>query len=67
MVIYHYHGRLFLFAAYPSEEHARRRLDHPDLDRFRAHIATLVVTDENGRSITETMDEAFVFGMFKDE
>jgi L-rhamnose mutarotase len=65
MAIYHYRGRLFMFAVAPSETHWDRSLADRALARWHAHIATMMVTDTDGRSVVEDMDEAFVFGMFK--
>jgi len=64
MVIYHYHGRLFMFAVAPSEAHWNRSLQHPMLAKWHAYMATMMITDGDGRSIVEDLDEAFVFGMF---
>lgn len=64
MVIYHYQGRLFLFATAPSQEHWQRSRDDPRLEKWSTFMATMMVTDDAGKSIVESMDEAFVFGQF---
>lgn len=65
MVIYHYHGRLFLFATAPSKKHMDRSHEGPVAKKWLEYMATLMVTDDQGKSITEEMEEAFAFGAFK--
>lgn len=65
MVIYHYHGRLFLYAAAPSREHLDRSHEGPVARRWLEYMATMMITDDEGKSVMEEMDEAFVFGAFK--
>lgn len=66
MVIHHYQGRLFLFAVAPTKDHLDRHRG-PAMDKFRQYMATLMVTGEDGRTISEPMDEAFVFGLFRSD
>jgi len=65
MIIYHYQGRLFLYATAPSKEHLDRSHEGPVARKWLEYMATLMITDENGKSIMEEMDEAFVFGAIK--
>jgi L-rhamnose mutarotase len=65
MVIYHYHGRLFLYATAPSKEHLDRSHESPVAQRWLEYMATMMVTDDQGKSIMEEMEEAFTFGAFK--
>ena len=64
MAIYHYQGRLFLHAVAPTEtalqdSHAGQRAQE-----WLKYMATMMVTDESGKSIVEEMDTAFLFGDF---
>lgn len=64
MVIHHYEGRLFLFATAPSEQHMERS-HPPDIGaKWHAYMATLMVTDAEGETIVEDLEQAFQFGMF---
>ena len=67
MVIYHYHDRLFLYVTAPSQEHMARSHRGPTADRWAAYMATVMETDEEGKSIVEELEEAFAFGSFKTE
>jgi len=67
MVIYHYHDRLFLYVTAPSQEHMERSHRGPIADRWAAYMATMMETDEEGKSIVEELEEAFAFGSFKKE
>ena len=64
MVIYHYHGRLFLYATAPSKEHLDLSHEGPVAKRWLEYMATMMITDDEGKSVMEEMDEAFVFGAF---
>ncbi len=65
MIIYHYHGRLFLFATAASKEHLDRSHEGPVAERWLKYMATMMVTDDEGKSVMEEMEEAFAFGAFK--
>ena len=65
MVIYHYQGRLFLYATAPSQEHFKRSLQGPANERWEAYMATMMETDEEGKMIVEEMEQAFAFGELK--
>ena len=67
MIIYHHQGRLFLYATAPSKEHLDRSHEGPVAQRWLEYMATMMVTDDEGKSIMEEMEEAFVFGAFKTE
>ena len=41
MVIYHYHGRLFLYATAPSKEHLDRSHESPVAQRWLEYMATI--------------------------
>ena len=64
MLIYHFEGRLFLYATAPSEEHMKR--SHPPgvAEKWSAYMATMMVCDEGGQAIVETLEPAFLFGRF---
>ena len=67
MVIYHYHDRLFLYATAPSREHMERSYEGPAAERWAAYMATMMETDEEGKSIVEDLEQAFAFGAFATE
>ena len=64
MLIYHFEGQLFLYATAPSEEHMKR--SHPPgvAEKWSAYMATMMVCDEGGQAIVETLEPAFLFGRF---
>ena len=64
MIIYHHHGRLFLFATAPSKEHLDRSHEGPVAVRWLEFMATMMVTDDRGKSVVDEMDQAFAFGEF---
>ena len=64
MAIYRYGDRLFLHAVAPTEADWDKSREHPDLARWHAYMATMMVTDEEGHSIVEDLEEAFRFGDF---
>ena len=66
MVIYYYEDRLFLYMTAPSEEHFERSHRGAVADRWAAYMATLMITDDEGKSVVEELEQAFVFGEFKD-
>ena len=65
MVIYYYEDRLFLYLTAPTREHFERSHEGEVADRWAAYMATMMVTDEEGKSIMEELEEAFSFGDFK--
>ena len=52
------------YATAPSEEHMKR--SHPPgvAEKWSAHMATMMVCDESGKAIVETLEPAFLFGRF---
>jgi L-rhamnose mutarotase len=67
MAIYSYQDRLFLHAVAPSREHFARSQEGGEVARWHAYMATLMVTDQSGKTIVEELEEAFSFGMFRGE
>jgi L-rhamnose mutarotase len=65
MVIYYYEDRLFLYMTAPTEEHFLRSHRGEVADRWAEYMATLMVTDDEGKSVVEDLEEAFAFGEFK--
>lgn len=65
IVIHHYHDRLYMYATAPSREHFERVHAGADAQRWLCYMATMMETDEQGKSIIEQMDLAFSFGAFK--
>jgi L-rhamnose mutarotase len=66
MAIYLRGDRLFLHGVAPSREHWDRMREYPGLPKWHAYMATLMVTDEDGHTKVEELEEAFVFGIFAD-
>jgi L-rhamnose mutarotase len=64
MVIYHHEGRLFLFATAPSRAHLERSHQGPVAQRWAEYMATMLETDDQGRSVVEKLEPAFAFGAF---
>ena len=64
MLIYHFEGRLFLYATAPSEEHMQR--SHPPgvAEKWSAYMASMMICDESGQAIVEDLEPAFLFGQF---
>src|SRR5438093_707348 len=65
MAIYRDGGRLFLFAAAPSEAHWQRSRQDPILARWDAGMAELLETDTQGRLAFTVLPKAFGFGEFQ--
>ena len=65
MAIYRLGERLFLYAAAPTQADWEKSRQHPDLDRWLQYMATLMVTDDEGQTVVEELEEAFLFGMFR--
>ena len=64
MAIYLRGDRLFLHGVAPSREDWDRMRESPGLPKWHAFMATLMVTDGEGSTIVEELNEAFVFGIF---
>lgn len=64
MAIYHHEGHLFLHAVAPSETAMQDSHAGDKAQEWMAYMATLLETDESGKSIVEDMDPAFLFGIF---
>lgn len=67
MVIHHYQDRLFLFATAPSQEAMERSHVGEAMVRWQAYMATLMITGEDGKTIVDPLEQAFVFGDFSDK
>ena len=64
MIIYEYENRLFLHAEAPSREQFERSQTGEHVARWHAFMATLMETDDEGESIVEDLQVAFVFGKY---
>ena len=67
MVIYYHHDQLFLYATAPSQEHLERSYQGPVAERWAKYMATMMETDEEGKTIVEDLEQAFAFGAFATE
>ena len=67
MVIHHHEERLYLYMTAPTEEHFNQSHTGKIADRWLAYIATLMITDDEGKTIMDEMDMAFAFGRYKEE
>ena len=67
MVIYHYRDRLFLYVTAPSLEHLTRSQQGAVAERWEKYMATMMETDEEGKTIVENLEQAFAFGVFATE
>ena len=67
MVIYHYHDRLFLYATAPTREDFERSHEEPVAQKWLEYMATMMVTDDQGKSVVEKLEQVFVFGEFPRE
>ena len=65
MVIYYYEDRLFLYMTAPTRDHFERSHRGEVADRWAEYMATMMVTDDEGESVVEELEEAFAFGEFK--
>ena len=66
MVIFRYGDRLFLYATAPSKEQFEQaEFANPRAQEWQEFMATMMITDESGKTIVEEMDIAFSFGAFK--
>ena len=66
MIIHHFEERLYLYMTAPSEEHFERSHTGEIADKWLEYMATMMITDEDGNTILDEMDTAFVFGSYKD-
>lgn len=67
MAIYHHEGRLFLHAVYPSKERAGTKQTPANAEagaRWSKYMASLMDCHEDGTAIVETLEPAFLFGLF---
>lgn len=67
MVIYRHGDRLFLYATAPSRQHFERSHQGDVARRWAEYMATMMVTDGEGKSIVEELEQAFAFGDFCEE
>lgn len=65
MAIYHEAGRLFVFAAAPSEAHWQRSREEPALARWDAAMTQFLEAAEPGKIAFHTPKKVFGFGQFK--
>ena len=66
MIIHHFEERLYLYMTAPSKEHFERSHTGKIADKWLEYMATMMITDEDGKTILDEMDTAFVFGSYKD-
>ena len=66
MVIHYYQDRLFLFATAPSEEAMKRSHGGEAMVRWQAYMATLMITGDDGKTVVDSLETAFVFGDFSE-
>ena len=59
MAIYRCGDRLFLHAVAPTKADWEKSRQHPKLDRWHKYMATLMITDEEGKTVVEELEEAF--------
>ena len=67
MVIHHHQERLYLYMTAPPEEHFIRSHTGEVAARWMEYMATMMLTDAEGKTITEEMDMAFAFGRYQQE
>ncbi len=67
MIIHHFDDRLYLYMTAPSEAHFERSHTGEVADKWLEYMATMMVTDVEGKTILDEMDTSFVFGSYKDE
>jgi L-rhamnose mutarotase len=65
MAIYHEAGRLFVFAAAPSEAHWQRSRQAPALARWDALMTQYLEAAEPGKIAFSAPQKVFGFGQFK--
>ena len=64
MVIHYYKDRLFLFATAPSQKAMEQSHAGEVMRHWQAYMATLMVTDAEGKTLVDPLETAFVFGDF---
>ena len=64
MAIYRFGDRLFLHAMAPTEVDWDKSRQHPVLEQWHKYMATLMITDEEGQTVVEELEETFRFGEF---
>ena len=67
MVIHHHEEHLYLYMTAPTEEHYNQSHTEKIADRWLAYMATLIITDDEGKTIMDEMGMAFAFGRYKEE
>lgn len=65
MAIFHEDGRLFVFAAAPSEAHWERSRQEPSLARWDAMMTGFLESDVSGKIAFKQPDKVFGFGEYK--
>ena len=65
MVIHHHEDRLYMYVTAPSEEHLKQSHASSKAQQWLEYMATMMITDESGKSVVEEMDLAFSFGAFE--
>lgn len=58
-------NRLVLHAVAPTKAHWDRSNNNATLEKWQAVMTRFLETDQSGKSIVDTLEPAFVFGMFK--
>ena len=59
MVIHHHQERLYLYMTAPTEEHFTCSHTGEVADRYMQYIASMMITDDRGKTIMEEMDMSF--------
>ena len=67
MVIHHHQERLYLYMTAPTEEHFTRSHTGEVADRWMQYMASMMITDDEGKTIIDEMDMSFAFGRYKEE
>ena len=67
MVIHYHKDRLFLFATAPSQDAMEQSHAGEAMTRWQAYMATLMVTDGEGKTVVDPLETAFAFGDFANE
>lgn len=67
MAIYRYGESLIIHAVAPTEEDWLKSREVPILEEWMAYMATLIETDAKGDVDFEELEEAFSFGLFRQE
>ena len=67
MAIYRYGESLIIHAVAPTEEDWLKSRQVPILEEWMAYMATLIETDASGDVDFEELEEAFSFGLFRQD